>query len=555
MIADLYIRVSTDEQAEKGYSQRDQEERLRKYCELKQITIRKVIFEDHSAKTFNRPEWQKLLVDLKKRKGQVDVILFIKWDRFSRNAGDAYQMINTLRKFGVEPQAVEQPLDLSVPENKMMLAFYLAAPEVENDRRALNTLHGMRRAKKEGRWMGLAPVGYLNKITEDQIKYIAPIEPEASIMRWVFEMLVSGQYHVEQLYIEARNKGLKCCKANFWNLLRNPVYCGKIYLSKYKDEDSRHVPGLHQPIISEALFYEAQDYLDGKKKNYRTKVGALEILQLRGYLICPKCGKLLTGSASRGRNGRYYYYHCNSSCGVRFKAENANNLFTKELKKLVPRPGMIDAYKHVLNSAYIDRTKKYRDDIKYFNEQINEANNNITKARTLMLKDEIEPADYRTIKSENEKRISLLEGKLMEISKNKPNVEPMLEKAIGILLRIDRLYSNADVKKKRDIIGSIYPEKLTFDGFQYRTKRLNEVVELIFNLDKGFSQNKTGQKEENFNLSSLVPETGFEPAHGFPRCDLNTVRLPISPLGQRCKCKKSDRKPEGQKSEEFPAFL
>ena len=49
-IADLYIRVSTDEQADKGYSQRDQEERLRRYCELHQIATGHVIFEDHSAK-------------------------------------------------------------------------------------------------------------------------------------------------------------------------------------------------------------------------------------------------------------------------------------------------------------------------------------------------------------------------------------------------------------------------------------------------------------------------------------------------------------------------
>jgi hypothetical protein len=47
----------------------------------------------------------------------------------------------------------------------------------------------------------------------------------------------------------------------------------------------------------------------------------------------------------------------------------------------------------------------------------------------------------------------------------------------------------------------------------------------------GFGENKTGQKEENFNLSSEVPKTGFEPAHPCERCDLNTVRLPISPLG------------------------
>ena len=53
----------------------------------------------------------------------------------------------------MEPQAVEQPLDLSIPENKNDAGFYLAAPEVENDRRALNVFNGMRRAKKEGRWM------------------------------------------------------------------------------------------------------------------------------------------------------------------------------------------------------------------------------------------------------------------------------------------------------------------------------------------------------------------------------------------------------------------
>jgi site-specific DNA recombinase len=198
-IADLYIRVSTDEQADKGYSQRNQEETLRRYAEINSIRVRKVIFEDHSAKTFNRPEWDKLLFELRKHKGKTDLILFTKWDRFSRNAGDAYQMISTLRKLGVEPQAVEQPLDLSIPENKMMLAFYLAAPEVENDRRALNVFHGMRRAKKGGRWMATAPIGYINKTSESGRKYIAHKEPEASIMRWAFQELSKGIYAADQI--------------------------------------------------------------------------------------------------------------------------------------------------------------------------------------------------------------------------------------------------------------------------------------------------------------------------------------------------------------------
>lgn len=49
--------------------------------------------------------------------------LFTKWDRFSRNTGDSYQMINKLRDLGVEPEAIEQPLNVEIPENKLMLAL------------------------------------------------------------------------------------------------------------------------------------------------------------------------------------------------------------------------------------------------------------------------------------------------------------------------------------------------------------------------------------------------------------------------------------------------
>lgn len=243
------------------------EERLKKYCEINIIQVRKVIFEDHSAKTFNRPQWIKLLIDLRKHRGQTGLILFTKWDRFSRNAGDAYQMISTLRRLGVEPQGVEQPLDLSIPENKMMPAFYLAAPEVENDRRALNVFHGMRRAKKEGRYMGNAPLGYINKITEAGKKYIGPREDEAPILRWAFDELASGRFNTEQIWKLAKKKGLnRGSKNNFWVAIRNPLYCGKIFIPKFKDEESRVVQGQHEPLISEALFYEVQDVLNDRKK-------------------------------------------------------------------------------------------------------------------------------------------------------------------------------------------------------------------------------------------------------------------------------------------------
>ena len=142
----LYIRVSTDEQEDKGYSQRDQHETLQRYCEQNSIAILKVIFEDHSAKTFNRPEWSRMLSDLRRTKSRPDAVLFTKWDRFSRNVSESYQTIGVLAKIGVQPISIEQPLDMTNPESKMMLAIYLAAGEVDNDRRALNVFYGIRRA-------------------------------------------------------------------------------------------------------------------------------------------------------------------------------------------------------------------------------------------------------------------------------------------------------------------------------------------------------------------------------------------------------------------------
>lgn len=89
-----------------------------------------------------------------------------------------------------------------------MLAIYLSTPEVENDRRALNVLHGMRRARKEGRWMASAPVGYKNTITENGKKSITPKEPEASILKYSFEKIASGQFSTEQISKIAKEKGL-----------------------------------------------------------------------------------------------------------------------------------------------------------------------------------------------------------------------------------------------------------------------------------------------------------------------------------------------------------
>ncbi len=511
-IADLYIRVSTEEQADKGYSQRDQEERLRKYCESNALKVRKVVIEDHSAKTFNRPAWKKLLVELRAHRGHSDLILFTKWDRFSRNAGDSYQMISTLRNLGVEPQAVEQPLDLSIPENKMMLAFYLAAPEVENDRRALNVFNGMRRAKKEGRVMGRPPLGYINRITETGKKFIAIKEDQAIIMRWVFEELAKGQINTQQIWKEAKKKGLNSTRSCFWVALRNPIYMGKVFVAKYNDEECHLVQGQHEPLITEALFYDVQDVIDGRKKIKRTTVTVDPALPLRGYLICPECGKILTGSASKGRYKYYHYYHCTMGCPFREKAPVVNDLFIEEIRRYVRPLPFLELYKQTITSVFKSKTNYSRSDIDLLKKQLEETNQRLTRARDLLISGDLDADDYRKIKIETADKINRLEAQLTSQSSTIFNVDPLLNKALGNISQLDKLYEEASTEGKRKIIGSMFPEKLTFEKNEVRTTKINEALRLMLLFYKQLDNKKKGQNQQKTDLSSYVNAEGFEPS-------------------------------------------
>ncbi|WP_222103951.1 recombinase family protein [Mucilaginibacter corticis] len=120
----LYIRVSTDEQKKKGYSLPEQEDRLLKYCEDNDIRVKGIFSEDHSAKTFRRPAWEQLLAVIKKDKSSTcNNILFIKWDRFSRNIQNAYEMLGILRKYNTTAIAIDQPIDLLFPKVLSCLLF------------------------------------------------------------------------------------------------------------------------------------------------------------------------------------------------------------------------------------------------------------------------------------------------------------------------------------------------------------------------------------------------------------------------------------------------
>ncbi len=514
--ADLYIRVSTDEQADRGYSQRDQEERLRRYCDHNNIAVGHVIYEDYSAKTFNRPEWVQLLETLKKKSSRTNLLLFTKWDRFSRNAGDAYQVINVLKKLNVEPQAIEQPLDLSIPENKMMLAIYLAAPEVENDRRALNTYYGMRRAKKEGRLMGRAPFGYVNKISENGRKYVALKEPEASNMKWAFNEMAKGIFSASQIMDMMNKKEGKSAKLSaFLASLRNTAYCGKIFVEQYNEEEAHFVPSIHEPLISEELFEKVQNIMDGNINIPRPNVKVLsdDNLPLRGFLTCPDCGRIVTGSASTGRSGqKYYYYHCKTPCGYRYKSEIVNNKFLEVLQSLEMRESIKKCLRKVLKQNFEKLINNPQHEKKAVLSEIDKLNNRLKLARNKLLEDVIDDDEYFEIKSDCKAQIEKLERKLTKGKDHKKIDFPkLLDNALNHVINLAKVYSDGDIQIKRKIIGSIFPEKLEFLENHYRTARVNVFLSCIFQINNELGAKKNRKESELSHLSGLVPRTGIEP--------------------------------------------
>lgn len=93
----IYIRVSTDEQAKKGYSIDMQEDQCRKYIERLNGAVNKVYIDDgYSGKNLNRPQIKQLMEDLKSKKNRVTAVVTWRCDRMIRSTDYYYQVLKPL---------------------------------------------------------------------------------------------------------------------------------------------------------------------------------------------------------------------------------------------------------------------------------------------------------------------------------------------------------------------------------------------------------------------------------------------------------------------------
>ena len=154
----LYRRVSTTDQKVFGNSLNAQQSSLKDFCNKNSINIIKEFQEDYSAKNFNRPEWKKLNLFAKKNKNNIDYMLVVDWDRFSRNTYEALGVINDFKKLDIEVNCIEKWINYNDPTQIMMQLMYLGMPEVDNKVRSQKVQMGMRQGLKEGRWNVKQPI-------------------------------------------------------------------------------------------------------------------------------------------------------------------------------------------------------------------------------------------------------------------------------------------------------------------------------------------------------------------------------------------------------------
>jgi site-specific DNA recombinase len=480
----LYIRVSTDEQKRRGFSLPEQEDRLLKYCEFNDIKINGIFREDFSAKNFNRPEWKKLIATVKQSASkEANNFLFVKWDRFSRNIEYAYEMIGILRKYNTTARAIDQLIDFEVPESSLVFAVYLAIPEAENGRRSLNSANGIRRAKQMGRYTNKAPLGYINITGPDGKKYIVPHQPEADLIKWSFQQLAKNAYRIEDVRRMANNKGLICSRSNFWKLLHNSVYCGYVSFSSNEFEGRQLVKAIHQPIITESLFYEVQNIIDTKRKILKKTYEENEMFMLRKYLICPACHCKLYGSFSRGRSKTYPYYHCKAGCKTRFKADVINNDYENKLKKIKLSSGVMPLFDLVLKDINVNtQLGELLNERNLLLKQIDEQELFLAKARKLFVTGKVEFDDFSKLKKDYVVILKDLNDELKKIMIKLSCIDKHLNFPDTSFNKKLSEFKGLDVNDKKHIIDFIPPNDLDNRGLI--SLQLNSALSKMMSLKK-----------------------------------------------------------------------
>ena len=511
----IYCRVSSDEQA-LGASLDVQEERLRKYCnQMGYAIIDSIPYrEDESAKTFEkRPVIQGIMNFVRKNKGVVKKLLFLRWDRYSRDIISASENLNELLKLGVEPNSIEAPLDFNSDTWPLLLGVHIGSAQCDNIKRSKATTDGIHGTLAKGRCANKAPRGYKNVRTSKHETHVEVDTHTAPFIKDIFKEVAKGIETPCYICRKFARKGYKIPESSFLEMLRNKFYLGKIRVPAYKGEQEYYVNGEQEALVDEKTFYKVQDILDGKRKNTPKLSKAINPdLYLRKFLICPVCGCALTGATSSGNGGKYtYYFCCNNQKHIRMRAESANEQFAQYTAKLKPNKTVLDLYSEILKDLQSGRKGESKKEASSLQGELLAIQKRIYSIEDKYSDGDLTKEQYNRMLERYTKEASAIQQQIeIRANPNRGNIEPKLNYSINLINNIDSYMRDAPVGVKIKLISSMFPEKIEFDGKTYRTNSYNKVLDLIYQQTNELrgGEKKSGESFSTFSAS--VPRPGFE---------------------------------------------
>lgn len=259
----IYTRVSTDDQAEEGYSLDAQKERLEAYCEAQGWDVAGIYVDDgFSGKKSKRPAYLRMLQE----RDNWDAILVMKMDRIHRNSKNFMIMMEDLEKWGKKFTSMQEELDTSSAMGRFVVDIIQRIAQLESEQIGERTYTGMAQKAEEGGLMGFyPPFGYRVK---DNDMIIVPAEAE--VVRELFQRYCDGE-SMAALAETLNQRGLRTRRGEAWTLfsvrhiLHNPAYAG------YRRWDGFLVKSDHHSIIDVPLFNLAQETAARRTKDPRRR--------------------------------------------------------------------------------------------------------------------------------------------------------------------------------------------------------------------------------------------------------------------------------------------
>lgn len=263
----LYVRVSTDKQADEGFSLEAQQTRLQAYCVAQGWTVDT----DHiyidagiSGKSTDSREAFNAMLDNAKA-GVIGRIVAIKLDRIARNTKDFLHVVDELGEWGCDLVLIQESFDTSTPHGKFALTMFAAMAELEASMITERVMSGKAQKASQGGYNGArCPLGY--EYANGEFKPTM----HATTIEYIFEQWNAGKpmSHIARDLNDGGNptaRGGKWQAAQVQYILRNGFYAG---LAQWNDVEAS---GTHPAIIHIDTYRTAINKLQNVKRGPRAK--------------------------------------------------------------------------------------------------------------------------------------------------------------------------------------------------------------------------------------------------------------------------------------------